>query len=133
MQSQNYPSVYPNYVNTWWRATVSHGNLISFDVEDFEFETGYDWLAIWDCNGALLWYSGHSSWNSQRYFTTQTHCAELWMYTDYSIQKRGFSLQMWAESKSIVLLTLCLLEEKSTNNNPAFVHIVCQPIKGAYK
>ena len=81
-----------------WTARVSSGSTISFDIEDFEFEYRFDWLAIYDCDWNLLWYSGHSSWN-QQYFETPSNCAKIWMYTDYAVQRRGFSLVWWAESK----------------------------------
>ena len=84
-------------MNQVWTERVSSGSIISFHIEDFEFEKN-DGLKIYDCDFNLLWDSWHSSWN-QQYFKTPSNCAKIWMYTDYAVQRRGFSLVWWAESK----------------------------------
>ena len=44
--SPNYPNAYPNNLSIVWKITAYLGEYLEIQIDDFDFETGHDFLYI---------------------------------------------------------------------------------------
>ena len=111
--SPNYPNNYPNNQNLEWVGGTKSGYVLGFKFGTFELEEGYDWVKITDdISGRVLFYNdpyGAASgkqrqrlvfYNLQRTFASDSNRVRIRFYTDYSVTKKGFLLNVWVRQKS---------------------------------
>jgi len=98
-QTPNYPSNYPNNANCQWRITSPDPDAqVLLDFEDFETESRYDWLNVYDGSSTsderVLRYSGAGRPSP---IESSGDVMLVEFTTDSSVTRRGFSARFLVE------------------------------------
>merc|ERR1712227_57439 len=101
--STNFPQNYRNYENKAWNVWTGTGRVLGFSFSTFELEEGYDWVKVTDQgSGRVLFYNyprGAAS-GKLKTFTSDSNRVYIQFKTDYSVTRKGFSLQIWGRPKN---------------------------------
>ena len=101
--SPNYPQNYPNYQNRAWNAWTGTGYVLGFNFGTFDLEEGYDWVKVTDqVSGRVLFhnYPRGAPSGKPRTFVSDSNRVRIQFYSDYSVTKKGFLLNIWGRQKS---------------------------------
>ncbi|CAL4066082.1 unnamed protein product [Meganyctiphanes norvegica] len=99
--SPNYPSSYSSNANCHWTISAEENTTITVNVEEFNTETGYDYLVIRDGSDSsapeLVRLQGSNSGVNEEFVSTGNN---LYFYfrSDSSVQRSGFKFNWFAGS-----------------------------------
>ena len=103
LTSPNFPQNYQNYENKRWNVWTGTGRVLGFSFTTFELEEGYDWVKVTDRgSGRVLFYNypRNAPSGKLKTFDSDSNSVHIQFKTDYSVTRKGFSLNIWGRPKS---------------------------------
>ena len=82
---------------------TSNGSVFGLNFGTFDLEDGWDWVKITDgVTGRILFhnYPRGASSGKPRTFVSDSNQVRVQFYTDFSVSKKGFLLNIWTRQKS---------------------------------